>query len=87
MNKEWLKRLQEIKETPKLQDLEETPMSEGPHKQEEEEMAKKVKQEEEEMAERAIESISTAIDEAVSPAVVEQEDSYNKFGTMVSCCD
>ena len=44
----------------------------------------RIKQEEEEMAERAIESISTAIDEAVSPAVVEQEVSYNKFGTMVS---
>ena len=51
------------------------------------EMAKKAKQEEKQMAEKVIKSISMAIVEAVSPAVVEQEDSYNKFGTMVSCCD
>ena len=42
---------------------------------------------EEVMAEKAIEAISTAVVGAVRAAVVEQEDSYNKFGTMVSCYD
>ena len=51
------------------------------------EMTNKAKQEEKQMAEKVIRSISMAIVEAVSPAVVEQEDSYNKLGTMVSCCD
>ena len=38
------------------------------------------------VAEKALEAISAIIVDAVGPAVAEQEDSYNKFGTMVSCC-
>ena len=38
------------------------------------------------VAEKALEAISAIVVDAVGPAVAEQEDSYNKFGTMVSCC-